>query len=185
MQPQHPNSAAWKTAVLLAILLVPVSASGQSNQTPTVDVAVGYERLHAPRSGGDFGPGVFVAIEGNYREWLAAVGRFSGTTSSEPARYFGDTAAGTGGYLAGAKFSLPGASQVVPFVQMLAGIAQFGDHGSTYLAFALQPGTGVDLVVHRHVKLRLAADYRWMAGIQAASGATAAARVFSAGLVVH
>jgi len=185
MQPKRPNSAAWKTAILLAISLAPVSASGQSNQTPTVDVAVGYEQLHDARNGGDFGPGVFVAIEGNYHEWLAVVGRFSGTTSSEPARFFGDTAAGTGGYLAGAKFSFPGASQVMPFVQMLAGIAQFGDRGWVYPALALQPGAGVDLAVHRHVKLRLAADYRWMAGIQAASGATAAAKAFSAGLVVH
>lgn len=173
-----------KTAVLLAIVLAPALAFGQSNETTTVDVAVGYERLNGAR-GGDFAPGVFVAIEGNYHEWLAVVGRFNWTTSSQPARFFGDAAAGTGGYLAGAKLSLPGANLAVPFVQLLAGIAQFGDHGYSFAALAFQPGAGVDLTVHRHVKVRLAADCRLMAGIQAASGATASVKALSAGLVVH
>jgi len=185
MQGQPSHSTAWKSAILAAIFLVPVSAFAQSKQTPTVDVAVGYEGLHDVRSDGAYGPGVFVAIEGNYHEWLAAVGRFSGTTSSEPARFFGDTAAGTGGYLAGAKLSLPGANLVTPFVQLLAGVAQFGDRGSVYPALAFQPGVGVDLAVQRHIKLRFAADFRLMAGIQSASGATASARGLSGGLVVH
>jgi hypothetical protein len=185
MQPQNPDSGARKAAFLLAILLLPASALGQSDQPPTVDVAVGYEPLHDARNGADFGPGVYVAIEGNYRQWLAVVGRFGGTTSWKPARFFGDTAAGTGAYLAGTRLSLPRANQVAPFVQILLGIAQFGDHGSAYSALAVQPGAGVDLAVHRHVKLRLAADYRLMAGIQAAAGATASAKALSAGLVIH
>ncbi len=167
-------------------MLAPTPGFAQSNQTtPTVDVAIGYERLYDARNGGDFGPGVFVAIEGNYHEWLAVVGRFNGTTSSQPARFFGDTAAGSGGYLAGVKLSLPGANRATPFVQLLAGIAQFGDHGYAFEALAFQPGAGVDITVRPHVKLRLAADRRWMAGIQAASGATASAKAFSAGPVVH
>jgi hypothetical protein len=185
MQPQPAGSTALKAAILLAIMLAAASALGQSNETPTIDVAVGYERLHDARNGGDFGPGVFVAIEGTYHEWLAVVGRFDGTTSSRPARFFGDTAAGTGGYFAGAKFSLPRATLATPFVQLLAGIAQLGDHGYAFEALAFQPGVGVDLAVHRHIKLRLAADRRWMAGIQAASGATASVNALSAGLVVH
>jgi hypothetical protein len=185
MQPQPPDSAVSKAAILLVLLLAPASAFGQSKQTSTVDLAIGYERLHDARTGGDFGPGVFVAIEGNYREWLAVVGRFSGTTSSQPARFFGDSAAGTGGYAAGAKISLPKTHQLVPFVQMLGGVAQFGDHGYSYEALVFQPGAGVDLSVHRHLKLRLAADRRLMAGIQGATGATASVKALTAGLVVH
>ena len=184
MQPRPPDSAVSKAVVLLALLLAPASAFGQSDP-PSVDLAIGYERLHDARTGGDFGPGVFVAIEGNYHEWLAVVGRFSGTTSSQPARFFGDSAAGTGAFVAGAKISLPRTHQVVPFVQMLAGIAQFGDHGYSYEALVIQPGAGVDLSVHRHLRLRLAADRRWMAGIQGATGATTSVKALTAGLVVH
>jgi hypothetical protein len=184
MQPQPPDSAVSKAAILLAVLLAPASAFGQSDP-PTVDLAIGYERLHDARTGGAFGPEIFVAIEGNYHEWLSVVGRFSGTTSSQPARFFGDSAAGTGAYVAGAKISLPKPHQVVPFVQMLAGIAQFGDRGYSYGAVVFQPGAGVDLSVHRHLKLRLAADRRWMAGIQGATGATASVKALTAGLVVH
>ena len=185
MQPRRFCATALKSALLLANVFLPLPSFAQSNQTPTVDVAVGYERLHSAATARDFGPGVFVAIEGNYRDWLAVVGRFSATTSSQPPHFFGDPAAGGGAYLAGTRLHVPGAHSAAPFAQILIGIAQSGDDHAGYPAFAFQPGIGLDVAVHGHVNVRLAADYRWMSGIQAASGASASQRAFNMGLVVH
>lgn len=185
MQPPTSCPATVRAAFLLAMCLAPASALAQSNQEPKVDVAVGYERMHSLRTDGDFGPGVYVAIEGTYPAWLTVLGRFSATTSTQPPHFFGDPSDGGGAYLAGTRLHPPGAHGVVPFAEILAGIAQLGDDHAGYGAFAFQPGIGVDLAVRRHVMLRTAAGYRWMAGVHAATGATTSATVLSVGLVVH
>jgi len=185
MQPPTSRPATATTAFLFAICLASASAFAQSDPEPKFDLAVGYERVRSVRADGDFGPSLYVAIEGTYRAWLTVLGRFSATTTTQPPRFFGDPSAGGGAYLAGTRLHPPGTHAVVPFAEILAGIAQSGGDHAGYAALAFQPGIGVDYAVHRHVMLRVAAAYRWMAGIHAASGATTSATVVSAGVVVH
>jgi hypothetical protein len=128
---------------------------------------------------------MFVSVEGNYREWLAVVGQFSGTTSSRPARFFGDPAAGTSAFMAGTRLSLGAVHGLAPFGQILVGVARSGDDRRGYPALGIQPGAGLDLAVLEHVKLRLAADYRRLLGLNAAAAPKASQTVLGAGLVVH
>jgi Outer membrane protein beta-barrel domain len=174
-----------RTLFLISLWLAPATAPAQSNPGPKVDVAVGYAQVHSRDVGQDFGPGVYVSLEANYREWLAVVGQFSGTTSSGPARFFGDPAAGFSAYLAGTRLSVPTVHGLGPFGQILVGCARSGnDHGG-FAALAIQPGAGLDIAVHKHATLRLSVDHRLVFGILADAGATASARVLGAAIVVH
>lgn len=111
---------------------------------------------------------MFVSVEGDYRDWFGVVGEFSSNSA----------------FLAGPKLTFRRVHGVVAFGQVLAGVGRTGDDQQGDPALFIQPGAGVDLAVHRHVKLRLGADRRRSA-LGATGVATVGQTVFRAGLVVH
>jgi hypothetical protein len=127
---------------------------------------------------------MFVSIEGTYREWLAVVGEFSGTFAAATPAFFGDVAAGTSAFVTGPRFTARPLRGVGAFGQLLAGLGQSGGDHDGYVAIGIQPGAGVDVMVHRHVSVRLAADRRLLLGVGAASGAHTSFQIFRAGLVL-
>jgi hypothetical protein len=74
--------------------------------------------------------------------------------------------------MAGVRIRVP-AVRVTPYAQFLVGRAPRDD-------FALQPGAGIDVHVHRHLAARLATDVK----VSGDDGSTYLAVRFSAGLVV-
>jgi hypothetical protein len=173
------------SVLAFSLLFAPPAARAQSDPAPRVGVAAGWAQLHGRDPGGTFEPWLFVSVEGTYRPWFTVVGQFGGSPSSRPARVLGDPAAGTGAFLAGTRLNLPDEHHVVPFGQLLVGFARSGDSRNGYPALGIQPGAGVDVEVHRHVALRLSADYRRLVGIKGAAGDTASATVLGVGLVVR
>lgn len=157
-----------KTALaLLCVWLVPSLALAQSNQSPRVDVAAGYERLRGPQA--ETASSMFVAVEGTYREWLGVVGEFSSNSA----------------FLAGPRLTFRKIHGVVAFGQLLAGVGRSGDDHQGDPALFIQPSAGVDVAVHPHVKLRLGADCRELSVAGAAGGPIVRQAFFRAGLVVY
>ena len=169
----------------LALTLLPSVARAQQNHLPPVEVASGYANLRNAEVDESFSAGMFVSVEGNYRRWLTVVGEFSGTFATGSPRFFGDPDAGTGAFLTGPKVTYRGVPRLVPFGQLLVGVGSSGDTRDGSPAVGVQPGAGLDVVVHDHVALRLAADRRQLLGIRNASGASTSLTVFRAGLVVY
>lgn len=169
----------------LAVFLTASPARAEQNGDPPMEVAAGYMGLRNLTADRNFPPGMFVAIEGNYRRWLGVVGEFSGTLTEASPRFFGDPAAGTGAFLAGPRLMLRRNSGTAAFGQVLLGVASSGDADSGYRALGIEAGAGVDVAVYRHVALRVATGRRGLWAIRPASGASSSQLELRAGLVFH
>jgi hypothetical protein len=173
------------TMLPLAVFLTASPARAVQNGDPPMEVAAGYMGLRSLTADRNFPPGMFVAIEGNYRRWLGVVGEFSGTFTEASPRFFGDPAAGSGAFLTGPRLIAGPFHGTAAFGQILIGVASSGDGSSGYLAFGIEAGAGVDVAVHRHVALRIAIGRRGLWAIRPASGASASLRELRAGLVLR
>jgi hypothetical protein len=142
---------------LLAVMILTMACSASAQQTPKVEVSIGYSFLRLGGSGGVSQHGGSISIAGNVNNWFGIVGDF-GAYHSSPL----GVSLNTYSFLFGPRFSLR-AGKVTPFVQTLFGGARVnvsaGGSSVGTTPFAISAGGGVDLQLSQHIALRPQVDY--------------------------
>ncbi|HLK03392.1 MAG TPA: outer membrane beta-barrel protein [Candidatus Acidoferrum sp.] len=149
----------WKVVVcLLALFSVAVMASAQ--ETPKLDVFVGYSYLREnPSTSGLNGfnlHGGSASVAYNANNWLSGVADFGGYHANN---ILGSGIDGTvSTYLFGPRFSYRRHERFTPFAQTLFGVAHASGSGfgatSTSNAFAASFGGGVDVKLFHRLSFR-------------------------------
>lgn len=153
----------------------------ESMPVPAVEVSAGYMLMHDTVAEDKYPGGWYFSTVGNLSHWFGVVGEASGGYRSEDSRFLEDTVRMATkrqvyAFLGGGRF-FHKAGRVVPFAQMLAGVAThriqqtttiasggpgpgtYGYKGSVTGA-ALQPGGGITVYLTELVGVRAALDYR-------------------------
>ena len=163
----------------------PGTAGAQDVDTfpvPVVEVSAGYMLMHDTVAEDRYPGGWYFSTAGNVTRWFGIVGEASGGYRSEDSTFQQDavrmsTKRQVYAFLGGGRF-FHKAGRVVPFAQMLAGVATHQYQNTTTIASggpgrpgdysykgsltgpALQPGGGITVYLTELVGVRAALDYR-------------------------
>ena len=171
-------------AIVVALLLTPVRVSAQEPgiPVPLADVSAGYVFMHdftdiEAAANTNFPAGWYFSGAVNPTTWIGIVGEVSGSYKNnmrmDAFMLNASTDVQIYTFMGGGRF-FKKVGRVVPFAQMLAGVAHL--RAKTHLTpsmpeiddtfkgsatdFALQPGGGVTIYLTNRVGVRLAGDYR-------------------------
>jgi len=165
------------TLTAFAILIFATSLPAQD--TPAIDVAVGYSPLYILKGFTIWMNGARGSVAVNTNRWFSVVGDFGGYVGHIPNTFSGET------YTVGPQFSYRKLDNITPFFQALFGGSHFSDStggitgGGNEFAFAIGGGGDIGLGHSRNFALRLEGDYF---GIRC-NGSTTPAMRLTAGIV--
>ena len=165
-----PETIKLRTLIVAAVILVAVPARAQD--TPAVDVGVGYAFLHDKEIDENFTTGWLASLNFNFSRTLALTGEVGGSYKTFPSgdEVPVDLDLALHSLMGGFRFMSRGNDSLHPYLQVLAGAVRAKvsvdgvDFGAAETNFAAQPGVGVDLRLAEKVSLRLGGDYRWIKG---------------------
>jgi opacity protein-like surface antigen len=159
-----------RTLIVATVILLAVPARAQD--TPVVDVGVGYAFLHDKELDENFTTGWLASLSYNVSRSLALTGEVGGNRASFPS---GDDVPVDldltfQTLMGGFRFMGRGNDSLHPYLQVLAGAVRSKvsvdgvDLGAADTNFAVQPGVGIDFRLRDNLSLRLGGDYRWIKG---------------------
>jgi len=162
--------------LVLFVVLLGFAVPAGAQDLPRVEVSGGYQYLNERTLAEELDEGNihgwYADVAGNVNRWLSVVGEVTGAYKSID--FFGVASVDVNvhTFMGGVRLSSRSNARVVPFGQVLFGVARgsfgasvfgesIGDESST--EFALQPGGGVNFMVSDAFGVRVAADYRRIA----------------------
>ena len=156
--------------IVAAVLLLAAPALAQD--TPAVDIGVGYAFLHDQELDENFTTGWLASLNYNFSRTLALTGEVgvSYTTFPSGDEVPVDIDLSLQSLMGGFRFMSRGNESLHPYLQILAGAVRAKgsvdgvDLGASDSNFAVQPGVGVDFRLGHSLSLRLGGDYRWIKG---------------------
>jgi len=152
---------------LMAMLLVVLAcAPAMAQDTPRVEVGVGYAYMRDKELDESFPLGWYADIAGNLNHWLGLVGEVGG--SYKTVDFLGDDLKlSVHTFLGGLRLARRGDGSTA-YVQLLAGGAQSKadilGQSDKQTDLALQPGVGLDLRMSDGMALRIGGDFRRIYG---------------------
>ena len=167
-----------KKRILAAFALFLLGIASSAQETPQVDVAVGYSHLHILYGFTIPFDGASSSVAVNANRWLGAVGDL-GVYHGSPGGMgiTGET------YTAGPRFSYRKLNRIVPFAQALIGGSHFsassGGISGGGSEFALGLGGGADVLLSHSGRVALRGQLEYF-GIRANGSTTNAARLSAA-----
>jgi hypothetical protein len=122
----------------------------------SIDAGGGFQFMRDPSGEASY-PGWFGQVGGNLSPTLGVVGEVAGGSRAHAAGDYPDVTFYS--VMGGPRFAASGAASVMPFVQVLVGVATGSASGGLFLSdsesrFAIKPAAGVDVMFTTHVGIR-------------------------------
>jgi hypothetical protein len=155
-----------RVALMVAVLAVAVSAPAMAQDTPSVEIGLGYSYLRDSEIDESLPLGWYADIAGNVSPWLGLVAEVGGnykTIDSGIGDETFDVKLSVHTAMGGLRVTHRGDSANF-YLQVLAGAARatvkFMDESDSVTDFALQPGVGIELGTGGSAGVRIGGDYR-------------------------
>ena len=170
-----------KHLILVGLAVCLLATVSYAQETPRVDVAVGYSPLYIIKGFTIWNNGVSGSVAVNANSWFGLAGDAGVYIGHVPERLTGET------YMAGPRVTYRQLDRVVPYAQVLFGGSHFSESTGGITGegshFALAAGGGIDYLLGKNGKwsARVEGDY---VGIESSGSLTPSAR-FVFGVAYH